>query len=169
MVNVPSAVWIDEDGRIVRPPEPAGVGDEFRTMDHATYRMPEDAMAVLRSRRQAYLEAIRNWVEGGSDSSYVLSSEEVLRRMHGPTEEEALAAANFRLGTHLHQKGHGEAARWYFEEANRLRPESWNYRRQAWSLEDPAKAGGPDFWTAVDALGAERYYPQIEMEGMPPD
>lgn len=28
MVNVPTAVWIDEQGLVVRPAEPAGVGDE---------------------------------------------------------------------------------------------------------------------------------------------
>jgi len=47
----------------------------------------------------------------------------------------------------------------YFEEAKRLRPESWNYKRQAWALEDPMKAGGPEFWAAVDALGDNKYYP----------
>ena len=36
MVNVPQAVWIDETGRIVRPPENAGSTDHFRLMDRAT-------------------------------------------------------------------------------------------------------------------------------------
>jgi hypothetical protein len=30
LVNVPQAVWIDEQGRIVRPPETAGSTDHFR-------------------------------------------------------------------------------------------------------------------------------------------
>ena len=30
LVNVPQAVWIDEHGRIVRPPETAGSTDGFR-------------------------------------------------------------------------------------------------------------------------------------------
>jgi hypothetical protein len=38
-------------------------------------------------------------------------------------------------------------------------PESWNYKRQAWALEAPMKAGGPEFWAAVDALGDNKYYP----------
>ena len=36
MVNVPQAVWIDEAGRIVRPPETAGSTDHFRLMDRTT-------------------------------------------------------------------------------------------------------------------------------------
>ncbi len=64
MVNVPSAVWINEEGLIVRPVEPAGVGDEFRTMDHVTFRMPEDAIAAMRLKRQIYLDAPQACVLG---------------------------------------------------------------------------------------------------------
>src|SRR5690349_12783388 len=41
MVNVPQAVWIDEAGRIVRPPEPAGAFEGFRSRDPVTGMMPE--------------------------------------------------------------------------------------------------------------------------------
>lgn len=167
MVNVPSAVWINEEGSIVRPVEPAGVGDEFRTMDHATYRMPDDAMAGMRLKRRVYLDALRDWVVKGKESVHALSGGEVRSRLLGPTEEDALATANFRLGVYLYQNGHREDAQSYFAEARRLRPESWNYARQRWSLEDPAKAAGREFWSAVDALGQARYYPPIEMDGMP--
>jgi hypothetical protein len=37
IVNVPTAVWIDEAGRMVRPPEPAGMSDGFRAMNTATF------------------------------------------------------------------------------------------------------------------------------------
>jgi len=40
MVNVPQAVWIDEEGRIVRPPETAGSMDAFRAMDRKTFTIP---------------------------------------------------------------------------------------------------------------------------------
>ena len=44
MTNVPMAVWIDEQGQIVRPVEAAGASDGFRTMDRATFAMkPEGA------------------------------------------------------------------------------------------------------------------------------
>jgi len=159
MVNVPNAVWIDERGKIVRPSEPAGSSDAFRKMDHTTFAIPPDALAELQAKRNAYLNAIRDWVANGAASKFALSESEVVRRMHTPSDDHVRAAANFRLGEHLVELGHPQDAQKYFAEAKRLRPESWNYKRQAWALEDPTKAGGPEFWAAVDALGDNKYYP----------
>ncbi len=159
MVNVPNSVWIDESGKIVRPSEPAGSNDAFRKMDHTTFAIPPDALADLQATRNAYLNAIRDWVANGPASKFALSEKEALRRMHTPSDDHVRAAANFRLGEYLIEMGHPKDAQKHFEEAKRLRPESWNYKRQAWALEDPAKAGGPEFWAAVDALGEGKYYP----------
>jgi hypothetical protein len=159
MVNVPNAVWIDENGKIVRPSEPAGSSDAFRKMDHTTFAIPPDALAELQAKRSAYLDAIRDWVDKGAASKFALSEEEAVRRMHTPSDDHVRAAANFRLGEYLAEIGHPQDAQKYFAEAKRLRPESWNYKRQAWALEDPMKAGGPEFWAAVDALGEKKYYP----------
>ena len=159
MVNVPNAVWIDERGRIVRPSEPAESSDAFRKMDHTTFAIPPDALADLQAKRNAYLDAIRDWVANGAASKFALSEAEAVRRMHTPSDDHVRAAANFRLGEYLVETGDPQDAMKYFEEAKRLRPESWNYKRQAWALEDPAKAGGPEFWAAVDALGDKKYYP----------
>ena len=46
MVNVPQAVWIDEAGRIVRPPETAGSTDHFRVMDPATRTLAAEHQAA---------------------------------------------------------------------------------------------------------------------------
>ena len=159
MVNVPNAVWIDENGKIVRPSEPAGASDAFRKMDRTNFSIPPDALAELQAKRTAYLNAIRDWVANGPASKFALSEKEVLRRMHTPSDAHVRAAANFRLGEYLVEIGHPQDAQKYFEEAKRLRPESWNYKRQAWALEAPMKAGGPEFWAAVDALGNNKYYP----------
>src|SRR6185312_5616078 len=97
MVNVPTAVWIDEDGRIVRPPEPAGTNDAFRSMDHTTFRLPEEAQASIRAVRHDYVEALRDWAEKGPESRFVLPEEEVLRRLNEPRDDHALAALNFRV------------------------------------------------------------------------
>jgi hypothetical protein len=162
MVNVPTAVWIDERGKIVRPSEPAGVTDAFRKMDRTNFSIPTEAMNELQAKRKAYLDALRDWVANGAASRFALSESEVLRRMHTPDDSHVRAAANFRLGEYLFRKGRPIAAKKYFEEAKRLRPESWNYKRQAWALEDPMKAGGPEFWAAVDSLGEGKYYPGPE-------
>jgi len=167
MVNVPNAVWIDEQRRIVRPAEPAGASDAFRGMDPKTLRLPEEAVTGLRRKRQVYQDALRDWADKGSASIHALLPAEVRRRAHGPTDEHALAATHFRLGVYLHERGHADAAQRHFDEAKRLRPESWNFKRQAWTLEAPGKAGGPEFWSAVEALGEKPYYPPIEMDGMP--
>src|ERR1700730_11211516 len=96
MVNVPNAVWIDEDGKIVRPSEPAGASDAFRKMDHTTFSIPPDALADLQAKRVAYLNALRDWVAKGAKSKFALDEKEVLRRMHTPSDDHVRAAANFR-------------------------------------------------------------------------
>lgn len=168
IVNVPTAVWIDEAGRIVRPPEPAGASDTFRRMDRATGRLPEDAAEERRLRRQIYMDAVRDWAARGEASVHVLPPEEVRRRLAGPGREQSQAAAHFRLGLHLYRQGRREEGLRHLWEAARLHPESWAYKRQAWELEEPGKAAGPEFWAAVEALGDRPYYPPIEMVGMPP-
>lgn len=164
MVNVPMAVWIDEEGRIVRPTEPAGTNDSFRKMDRQKFTMAAEDVQSLRDTRRRYLDAIRDWVDKGWDSVYALPEEDASGRLKPNTETDVLALATFALGEHLYERGEGEAARPYFEEARRLRPESWAFKRQAWALEDPAKAGGPEFWDAVEALGDEPYYAPIRLE-----
>ncbi len=165
MVNVPTAVWIDERGRIVRPSESAGATDAFRTLDRKTFTMPEESMKEMQAKRLAYQNAIRDWVANGAASRFALAEAEVLRRMHTPDDNQVRASANFRLGEYLHECGFPEAAQKYFNAARRLRPESWNYKRQAMSLKDPTNplsASGPEFWNAVDELGDKKYYPPVE-------
>jgi hypothetical protein len=163
MVNVPQAVWIDEEGRIVRPTETAGTTDAFREMDHTNYTIPEDARQSLARVRRAYQDALRDWAQHGAASRFALSSDEVQRRLKTPTADHALATAHFRMGDYLHSRGFAEAAQRHFDDAKRLRPDSWAYKRQAWNLEDPNKSGGPEFWAAVDALGDDYYYEPLDL------
>ena len=65
MVNVPQAVWIDEAGRIVRPPENAGSTDHFRLMDRTTRTLAPEHQAARLAARAAYLDAVRDWVLTG--------------------------------------------------------------------------------------------------------
>ena len=172
MVNVPTAVWIDEEGQIVRPPEPAGASDVFRAMNTETFEIPRQAAEDGKLRKKIYVEALCDWIERGPKSKHVLSSDEIRRRMRGLSDNDSRAAASFRLGVWLQKHGHGEAARKHLDEAVSLRPESWSYRRQKIVLADPALTGQfaatPEYWQAVQGLGDRFYYPPIEMEGMPP-
>ena len=62
MVNVPQAAWIDEEGRIVRPPENAGSSDAFRRMDRVTKQMPADQVGERERTKSTYVAAMRDWV-----------------------------------------------------------------------------------------------------------
>lgn len=164
MVNVPMSVWIDEQGRIVRPAEPAGAGDGFRKLDMTTFKMPDEAIADGKAKRKAYVDALRDWVAKGDQSAYIYRPEQLRARIAGPTAEQALAVANFRLGEHLLHAGHREAAFSYFAQAHRLYPENWSFFRQMLELDQAGKASGPDFWAAVQALGDKPYYTPVTLE-----
>lgn len=164
MMNVPMAIWIDESGRVVRPAEPAGATDGFRSMDRSTFQMDGETAKKGKMARKRYVDALRDWVEKGSDSAYVLAPDEIRARISGHSETDALAAANFRLGQYLREQGFADDAHSYFTEARRLCPERWNYVRQALELEETGKASGPDFFAAVDALGDRPYYPPVVFE-----
>lgn len=161
MVNVPTAVWIDEEGRIVRPPEPAGTNDAFRKMDPSTGRLAAEDLQHLRGERRRYLDGIRDWARRGSDSAWALDEAEVRRRLAPPTADHELARAHFRLGEYLWDKGDAGRAQAHLSEAVRLHPESWEYRRQALDLEEQGKSMGREYWEAVNALGDGHYYPPI--------
>ena len=164
MTNVPMAVWIDERGNIVRPGEPAGTNDGWRSMDRSTFQMKKEAVERGRALRRSYVDAIRDWVAKGEASDYVLPAQEVRRRMDAPVNVDPLATANFRIGQYLHHQGHTEDAKRYFRETRRLCPERWNYLRQTMELEQAGSASGPEFFRAVDALGDRPFYPPVELK-----
>ena len=160
LVNVPQAVWIDESGTMVRPPETAGSTDHFRRMDLKTRTMtPEDQAARLAA-RQAYFDAVRAWVTTGK---YALPADKARAALPKVTPEIAEARARFRLGVWL--RAHGRAAEGdrQMAEASRLYPDSWSLWRQAADLDEVGKAGGPEFWARVKALGDKPYYPPARL------
>ncbi len=166
MVNVPQGVWIDETGRIVRPAESAGTCDMVRDMNRETFEIPDEAAERGIAIRNSYIDALRDWVRNGAASPYALPANEVKRRMRGPSEADVRAATHVRLGRYLYQKGALDLAKHHFKEAVRLCPQKWSYRRQS-NMLDPQSIGelnaGPDFWTAVDALGDEPFYPPADL------
>src|SRR4051794_23942623 len=166
MVNVPQAVWIDEQGIIVRPTEVAGTTDAFRSMMSG---LTPEQIEELTATRAHYQDAIRDWVAKGHDSVFALSPQEIQRRQKLPSAEVALANAHFRLGSWMRTHGHTEEGDRHLAEAQRLRPESWNFRRQTWNLEAPGdeRSGGPEFWAAVEALGDDYYYEPVDMPDFP--
>lgn len=163
MVNVPQAVWIDEDGRIVRPAETAGATDGFRAMDREKFTMPAEALQQRDRARANYLGAVEDWVAHGAGSRHVPARATLLARLAPPDESIAVAHARFRLGMHLLRLGRAEEARGQFEEASRLHPDSWNIWRQTAAKDARGLASGPAFWARVDALGTRPYYAPPEL------
>jgi hypothetical protein len=160
LVNVPQAVWIDETGRIVRPPETAGSTDHFRRMDLKTRTMsPEDQAARLAA-RQAYLDAVRAWVNTGQ---HALPEDAARAALPKVTPAIAEARARFRLGVWLRLHGNPAEGDRQMDEASALHPESWSMWRQAADLDEVGKASGPDFWARVQALGDKPYYPPAKL------
>lgn len=155
LVNVPQAVWIDEDGRIVRPPETAGATDGFRRMDRRTFTMPEEAAAERVQVKQRYLDAVRDWVRAGR---HALDAAAVAARVESPSPAVALAQAHFRLGEYLDRQGRSHEARAHFDEAIRLHPDSWAIWRRTAPKDARGLASGEAFWARVDALGERPYY-----------
>ena len=167
MVNVPQAVWIDERGTIVRPAEAAGAYEGFRKMDRTTREVPADVAKIGADAKATYLGAIRDWVQHGSASEHAYDAARARTRMPVPTENEARAHVAFRLGQHLLRQGHAaEGDRW-LQEASRLHPDSWAMWRQRAGVTELGLAAQPDFWARVDALGERRYYPPVDIKGMP--
>jgi hypothetical protein len=175
IVNVPTAVWVDEEGMIVRPPEPAFPGKaviaELGLPEGAPQRVIEmlTEAAKMRVDPPAYAAAIRDWAERGGESPYVLPPEEVVERSRPNSPEVSKAAASFELGQSLHRAGHAEAAVGWFREAHRLQPDNWTYKRQAWELVDPILQGPSeqyegDWLSDVRAIGAENYYPPVDLD-----
>ncbi len=163
LVNVPQAVWIDEAGRIVRPPESAGADDAFRSMDRSTGALSPDLMARRQARRNAYLDAIRHWARHGGASSFALPPARAAARLPVPSADQAEAHAWFRLGQHLRRHGQDGQAEAAFARATALHPDSWAMWRQAAPKDARGLASGPAFWARVDALGDRPYYPPSDI------
>lgn len=172
IVNVPSGVWIDEGGTIVRPPETA-YPRRPAFLDRA---VPESATPIQReavevTRRlvvdaEGYVGALRDWVARGSASRYALPPAEVVRRSRPRPRAEGEAAAHFELALELRRRGEDERATVHFHEAHRLQPDNWTYKRQAWALAGPDRDRiyGTDWLAEVKKMGGpERYYPRLEL------
>ena len=171
IVNVPSGLWIDEGGTIVRGPEPA----HPRRPTYKDRAVPADATPEQRERievvrslhveAERYVAALRDWVALGSRSRYALAPDEVVRRSRPRPVAEATAAAHFALARALHDAGARDAAIAHFREAHRLHPANWTYRRDAWSLSGAEYEAiyGTSWLADVKREGVANYYPRLDM------
>ncbi len=155
MVNVPQAVWIDEEGRIVRPTEVPGAALSFN-------------LRKMKKARAIYLDAIRDWVRNGEKSEVVFSPEEARAHLPEFTEDIALAHANFHLGRHLWEHGDRVEAMRFLRSATDLNPDSWNFFRQMKNLQNILGSAGPEFIGRVRraSKAGKEYYALPDMPAM---
>ena len=153
IINVATAVWIDEDGIIVRPPETPATNARVAEM--------------LGIGPTAYLDALRDWAKNGASSEYIPSAHDRRARRALPDADRALAAANFRLGEYLFATGATDDARKYFERAVELHPENWTYRRQYWANYDPQNNANRVWYEAAMSTGDTPYYEPVQLGDAP--
>ena len=167
ITNIPQSVWIDEQGRIVRPAEtaPAPVRADAAPRFAVPTEMPQRLKEMMgeagkiRNDSAAYHDALRDWIEKGSASRFVLSADDVIARSRPRDADVSAGHAHFQLATQLEIDGHHEVAIKHFREAHRLVPDSWTFRRQAWSLEKEGDGPLARFWQGPksDAAAAWPY------------
>lgn len=145
LVNVPSAVWIDEQGQIVR-------------IDEGTYADKHN-LSGFEFGRDDYGDLVRDWVLNGADSEHV-KRPDARQHLRQATEAEALAQANFKLGVYFQQQGERARAIDYFDAAATLNPDSWNYHRQNWIF-DGEDAARENWRERVQARADKAYYQPI--------
>jgi hypothetical protein len=130
-VNVPSAAWIDEEGRIVR-------------IDEGTYSMVHElgeGEQAISFGTDVYEPALKDWVAKGTESEYVQSPETVAGNIRQHSTDQQKADAAFRLGNLFRKHGQNAKADRYWELARSLNPDSVNFIRQNLTLTEEGSAG----------------------------
>jgi hypothetical protein len=121
ITNVPSTVWVDEAGTIVKPPSMAPADDRYRAFND------RDA--------DVHHDALRRWVRDGE----LPDLEALGATTSGRTPEGQLALAERRLAAWLHARNRPEAAARHLARGVELAPWDWTVRRSGIALrgEDP--------------------------------
>jgi hypothetical protein len=150
-VNVPSAAWIDEEGRVVR-------------IDEGTYTKAANVMGQTIG-NDDYLPALKDWLKNGSDSPHIYSQEKVASQIRVRNDDETLAEPTFKMAAYFYLNDDMERANAYWDKAEVLSPDSWNFHRQDWSFLEMADTM-KNFMGKVNALKDEGrdYYAPMELE-----
>ncbi len=179
VVNIPNIIWIDEAGMIVRPPEPGWPpGDDYpdwlrgfvddraaaaeRKAAEIENDNPELAARIRGGQdRSSYPDAIRDWAQKGAESEFAMTPDQVLDASTDRGVGKSEGAAHFELANHLWTIGDRDSAIMHFNEAHRLQPDNWTYKRQAWSLVGNENAGGGELgrFNQGPLPGAEAEWP----------
>lgn len=147
LVNVPSGVWIDEQGNIAR------INEGTYAQRHGSFGTDE------------YAPIVRDWAIKGADSEYVWDLDKVRENIIQRTPEAEQAQPAFRIGTYYFTRDNDAKAEQYWTLAQQLDPTSWNYLRQDLQYEEGGSAGPQ--WrerrVEMEAAGGS-YYAPLDIE-----
>lgn len=154
-VNVPSAAWVDETGRIVR-------------IDEGTYAKTHELGAgdqKITFGTDVYAPAVKDWVAKGAASRYVQSAEAVTGNIRQFSADEQKADAAFRLANLFRGHGQRDKAEQYWNLAQTLNPDSINFFRQNLTLSEEGSAGETFMKRRIEyeAEGKD-YYRPLDLE-----
>ena len=138
VVNVPATVWLDEQGRVVKPPTIAPGDDQFAEFTKVDAQLHHDAL--------------RRWVRTGE----VPETPEV-----ADDEDLRVARAERRLAAWLHRHGETEAAERHFTAAVDRAPLDFSIVRASMPLrgQDPFGTEFFELWEDWNAAGRPGYVP----------
>jgi hypothetical protein len=137
--NVPTVVWIDEEGRIARPNGVAFSNDMFAEFTGVT--------------SAPGLDEIRRWVREGE---IPISADDARVAVGDLDDDEVRARLHFRLAAHARRTGDDETARRHFDLAAGLAPHDFTVRRALLPLTggDPFGQEFFDFYTEWQEAGS---------------
>jgi peroxiredoxin len=139
LTNVPTVVWVDEHGGLVRAQDVAFPTDTFREFHHID--------------STDHLDGIRRWVRNGEAPVDDVEA-------HVPDPDEQLAHLQYRLALHLWRTGRRDAAQGHFDRAAGLAPLDFTVRRAVLPLQGKDPFLGEEFlalWSEWDAAGRPYY------------
>lgn len=138
IVNVPSVVWLDEQGRVAKPPTIAPGDDQF--------------LEFTKVAAGDHHDALRRWVRDGTVPATPAPADDVDLRT---------ARAERRLAAWLHRHGELDAAERHFQAAVAKAPMDFTIRRSSMPLrgQDPFGAEFFELWEEWSSAGRPGYTP----------
>jgi peroxiredoxin len=142
LINVPTVIWIDEDGVIARPPRVEHATNQF-SFAHGLDCEP-------------HLAALHAWAETGKPD---FAPQDIGRTTMPATQAEQQARAHHALAWYLYTAGETDAAKAQWDAAIKLSPHDWTIRRGSMWLrgENPFGSEFAEAWMEWEAAGRPDY------------